>query len=115
MKRLCDQNEFLHAELHVVKPEEVPVSDASDITFYVDIRAKSPLHTGEMTIKACYAKRQLPPIRTGATSEDIVRLALIEIQEEPLQEIPRLVIETRQNVRHVNDTGASGKPWTALR
>ena len=104
VKRLCNENEFLYAELHAVEPEEVPVSDASDITFYVDICAKSPLHTGGMTIKACHAKRQSPPGRTGATSEDIVRLTLIGTQEEPLQEIPRLVIETGANVRHVNDT-----------
>lgn len=104
VKILCNENEFLHAELHAVEPEEVPVSDASDITFYVDICAKSPLHTGGLTIKACYAKRQNLPSRTGATSEDIVRLTLIETQEEPLQEIPRLEIETRPNVRHVNDT-----------
>ena len=103
-KRLCDENDFLHAELHAVEPEEVPVSDASDITFYVDIRAKSPLHTGGMTIKACHAKSQHPSSRIDAPSEDIVRLTLIETQEEPLQEIPRLVIETRPNVRHVNDT-----------
>lgn len=102
-KRLCDENDFLHAELHVVKPEEVTIADASDVTFYVDICAKSPLHTGGMTIKACHAKRQCPPSRTSATSEDIVRLTLIETQEEPLQEIPRLEIETRPNVRHVND------------
>lgn len=105
VKRLCDENEFLHAELHIVKPEEVAVSDASDITFYVDICAKSPLHTGGMTIKACHAKSQNPssPSHIGAPSEDIVRLTLMETQEEPLQEIPRLVIETRPNVRHVND------------
>ena len=33
-----------------------------------------------------------------------MRLTLIGTQEEPLQEIPRLVIETGANVRHVNDT-----------
>ena len=104
VKKLSNENEFLHAELHVVEPEEVPVSNASDITFYVDICAKSPLHTGGMTIKACHAKNQNPSIRIDAPSEDIVRLTLIETQEEPLQEIPRLVIETRPNVRHVNDT-----------
>jgi len=104
VKILCNENEFLYAELHAVEPEEVPVLDASDITFYVDIRAKSPLHTSGMTIKACHAKSQHPSSRIDAPSEDIVRLTLIEIQEEPLQEIPRLVIETRPNVRHVNDT-----------
>lgn len=103
VKRLCNENEFLHAELHVVKPEEVTIADASDVTFYVDIHLKSPLHTGGMTIKACHAKSQHPSSRVDAPSEDIVRLTLIEIQEEPLQEIPRLVIETRPNVRHVND------------
>lgn len=102
-ERLCDENDFLHAELHVVKPEEVTIADASDVTFYVDIHPKSPLHIGGMIIKARRAKSQRPPSRTGATSEDIVRLTLIETQEEPLQEIPRLVIETRPNVRHVND------------
>ena len=104
VKILCNENEFLHAELHAVKPEEVPVSDASDSTFYVDIHPKSPLHTGGMTIKACHAKIQHPSSRIDAPSEDIVRLTLIETQEEPLQEIPRLEIETRPNVRHVNDT-----------
>lgn len=104
VKKLRENNEFLHAELHVVKPEEVAITDASDITFYVDIRAKSPLHTGGMTIKACHAKSQHPSIRIDAPSEDIVRLTLIETQEESLQKIPRLVIETRPNVRHVNDT-----------
>lgn len=103
VKRLCDENEFLHTELHIVKPEEVAVSDASDITFYVDIHPKSPLHTGGLTIKACHAKSQHPSSRIDAPPEDIVRLTLIETQEEPLQEIPRLVIETRPNVRHVND------------
>ena len=104
VKRLCNENDFLHAELHVMKPEEVPVLDASDIAFYVDIRAKSPLHTGGMTIKACHTKSQHPSSRIDAPSEDTVRLTLIETQEEPLQEIPRLEIETRPNVRHVNDT-----------
>ena len=104
VKKLREDNEFLHAELHMVKPEEVTIADASDITFYVDICAKSPLHTGEITIKACHEKSQHPSSRIDAPSEDIVRLTLIETQEEPLQEIPRLVIETRPNVRHVNDT-----------
>lgn len=103
VKRLCDENEFVHAELHVVKPEEVTIADTSDVTFYVDICSKSPLHTGGLTIKACHAKSQRPSSRIDAPSEDIVRLTLIETQEEPLQEIPRLVIETRPNVRHVND------------
>ena len=103
VKRLCNENEFLHAELHVVKPAEVTIADASDITFYVDIHPKSPLYTGGITIKARRAKSQNLPSHTGATSEDIVRLTLIETQEEPLQGIPRLVIETRPNVRHVND------------
>ena len=49
VKKLRENNEFLHAELHVVKPEEAAITDASDITFYVDIRAKSPLHTGGMS------------------------------------------------------------------
>jgi len=102
-KRLCDENDFLHAELHVVKPEEVTIASISDITVYVDIHSKSPLYTGGMTIKACHAKSQHPLSRIDAPSEDIVRLTLIEIQEEPLQEIPRLAIETRPNVRHVND------------
>ena len=104
VKILCNENEFLHAELHVVGPEGVLTSDASDVIFYVDVRTKSPLHTGGITIKVYHAKRQSSPGRTGATSEDIVRLTLIETQEEPLQEIPRLEIETRPNVRHVNDT-----------
>lgn len=103
VKKLREDNEFLHAELHMVKPEEVTIADASDITFYVDICAKSPLHTGEITIKACHEKSQHPSSRIDAPSEDIVRLTLIETQEEPLQEIPRLEIETRPNVRHVND------------
>ena len=103
-KRLCDENDFLHAELHVVKPEEVTIASARDINAYVDIHPKSPLHTGGMTIKACHAKSQHPSSRIDAPSEDIVRLTLIETQEEPLQEIPRLEIETRPNVRHVNDT-----------
>ena len=104
MKRLCDENEFLHAELHIVKPEEAIIADVSDSTFYVDICAKSPLHTGGMTIKACHAKIQHSSSCINAPSEDIVRLTLIGTQEEPLQEIPRLVIETGANVRHVNDT-----------
>lgn len=104
MKRLCDENEFLHAELHIVKPEEAIIADVSDVTFYVDICAKSPLHTGGMTIKACHAKIQHSSSCINAPSEDIVRLTLIGTQEEPLQEIPRLVIETGANVRHVNDT-----------
>lgn len=103
VKKLRENNEFLHAELHVVKPEEVAITDASDITFYVDIRPKSPLHTGGMTIKACHAKSQRPSNHISAPSEDIVCLTLIEIQEEPLQEIPHLMIETRPNVQHVND------------
>ena len=57
-----------------------------------------------MTIKACHAKIQHSSSRIDAPSEDIVRLTLIETQEEPLKEIPRLAIETRPNVRHVNDT-----------
>lgn len=103
VKRLCDENEFLHAELHIVKPEEMAIVNVSDVTFYVDIHAKSPLNTSGMTIKACHAKSQHPSSRIDAPPEDIVRLTLIETQEEPLQEIPRLVIETRPNVRHVND------------
>ena len=104
VKRLCDENELIHAELHVVEPEEATIADVSDSTFYVDIRAKSPLRTGGMTIKVCHAKSQHPSSRIDAPSEDIVRLTLVETQEEPLQEIPRLVIETRPNVRHMNDT-----------
>jgi hypothetical protein len=103
VKKLSNENDFLHAELHVVKPEEVEIADGSDVTFYVDIRSEFPLHTGGMTVKAHRAKSQQPPSRTGETSEDVMRLALIEIQEEPLQEITRLVIETAPNVRHVND------------
>jgi hypothetical protein len=94
-----------------VKPEEAIIADVSDSTFYVDICAKSPLHTGGMTIKACHAKIQHSSSCINAPSEDIVRLTLIGTQEEPLQEIPRLVIETGANVRPY---GASGKPWTAL-
>ena len=104
-KRLCDENDFLHAELHVVKPEEVTIASARDINAYVDIHPKSPLYTGGMTVKAYHTKSQHPssPSHIGAPSEDIVRLTLIEIQEEPLQETTCLVIETRPNVRHVND------------
>ena len=87
----------------MVKPEEVAIADASDVTFYVDIHPKSPLHTGGLTIKAHHAKSQRPPSYIGAPLEDTVRLVLMETQEEPLQEIPRLAIETRPNVRHVND------------